>query len=78
MSKQGIRALIISAIIGLIFWVLFIICIAGLSMVKNYADVQVIDLLCIYEIQGEESTCDADNQEVVIESTTYEWLTGAL
>nr|DAL53282.1 MAG TPA_asm: glycoprotein [Caudoviricetes sp.] len=29
MSKQGIRALIISAVIGLIFWVLFIICIAG-------------------------------------------------
>jgi hypothetical protein len=29
MSKQGIRALIISAVIGFIFWVLFIICIAG-------------------------------------------------
>lgn len=29
MSKQGIRALIISAVIGLIFWVLFIICITG-------------------------------------------------
>lgn len=47
-------------------------------MVKNYWDVQVIDLLCIYEIQGEESPCDADNQEVVIDSSNYEWLTGAL
>ncbi|RTD71138.1 hypothetical protein EJ896_17565 [Klebsiella quasipneumoniae subsp. similipneumoniae] len=45
-------------------------------MVKKYRDVQVIDLLCIYEVQGEETPCDADNQEVVIESATYEWLTG--
>lgn len=47
-------------------------------MVKKYRDVQVIDLLCIYEVQGEETPCDADNQEVVIESATYEWLTGTL
>lgn len=31
MSKQGIRALIISAVIGFTFWVLFIICIAGVN-----------------------------------------------
>ncbi|SAU87011.1 Uncharacterised protein [Klebsiella pneumoniae] len=47
-------------------------------MVKKYRDVQIIDLLCIYEVQGEETPCDADNQEVVIESATYEWLTGTL
>ncbi|CAM4396198.1 Uncharacterised protein [Klebsiella pneumoniae] len=47
-------------------------------MVKKYRDVQVIDLLCIYEGQGEETPCDADNQEVVIKSGTYEWLTGTL
>ena len=47
-------------------------------MIKKYEDVQVIDLLWIHEVQGEETPCDADNQEVVIESATYEWLTGAL
>ena len=43
-------------------------------MVKQYQDVKVSDLQCIYEIQGEETVCDADKQQAVIESATYEWL----
>ncbi|WP_323660611.1 hypothetical protein [Pectobacterium versatile] len=45
-------------------------------MVKKYQDVKVSDLQCIYEIQGDEVVCDADNQQVTIESFTYEWLQG--
>ena len=48
------------------------------AVVKQYQDVKVIDLQCIYEIQGEETICDADKQQVTIESETYEWLTGAI
>lgn len=43
-------------------------------MVKQYQDVKVSDLQCIYEIQGDETVCDADKQLVAIESSTYEWL----
>ncbi|WP_233981694.1 hypothetical protein [Pectobacterium versatile] len=43
-------------------------------MVRKYSDVQVSDLQCIYEIQGDDVVCDADNQQVTIESSTYEWL----
>ncbi|MBA5601014.1 hypothetical protein H1224_08090 [Pectobacterium aroidearum] len=43
-------------------------------MVKKYQDVKVTDLQCIYEIQGDEVVCDADKQQVTIESFTYEWL----
>ncbi|MBN3093518.1 hypothetical protein H4F39_07420 [Pectobacterium brasiliense] len=45
-------------------------------MVKKYQDVKVTDLQCIYEIQGDEVVCDADKQQVTIESFTYEWLIG--
>jgi elongation factor P hydroxylase len=44
------------------------------TMVKQYQDVKVIDLQCIYEIQGDETVCDADKQQATIESQTYEWL----
>ncbi|MEA1064710.1 hypothetical protein [Erwinia sp. HR93] len=47
-------------------------------MVKQYQDVKVSDLQCIYEIQGDETVCDADKQQVVIKSLTYKWLTGAI
>lgn len=43
-------------------------------MVKQYQDVKVIDLQCIYEIQGDETVCDADKQQATIQSQTYEWL----
>lgn len=45
-------------------------------MVKQYQDVKVSDLQCIYEIQGDETVCDADSQQATIESFTYEWILG--
>lgn len=39
-------------------------------MVKQYQDVTVSDLQCIYEIEGNEIICDADKQQVVINSVT--------
>ncbi|HBC6873886.1 TPA: hypothetical protein KE043_003703 [Citrobacter koseri] len=44
------------------------------KMVKQYQDVKVSDLQCIYEIQGEETVCDADKQQALINSATYKWL----
>ena len=43
-------------------------------MIKQYQDVKVNDLQFIYDIQGDETNCDADNQQAVFESSTYEWL----
>lgn len=43
-------------------------------MIQQYQDVKVSDLQFIFEIQGDETVCDADKQQVNIESFTYEWL----
>jgi hypothetical protein len=40
--------------------------------------VKVSDLQSIYEFQGNETICDADKQQVVIKSVTYEYFMGAL
>lgn len=45
-------------------------------MIKQYQDVKVSDLECIFEVQGEETVCDGDTKQVVIESATYTWLVG--
>jgi len=41
-------------------------------MVKQYKDVLVSDLQCIYDAHGDETVCDADRQHAVIESNVYE------
>ena len=43
-------------------------------MIKQYQDVKVSDLQFIYEMQNDETACDADKQQEAIESASYEWL----
>lgn len=44
-------------------------------MVKQYQDVKILDLEYVYDLHGDETVCDADQQQAVIESETYEYLT---